>query len=148
MTAFRDRSWGSRFQEMGDEAEQKFEENIGRGFARFGMNRPPIQVSMLPLKLRYTPDYMCSNGLYEVQGCGADGTLKLKEEKLQALVKWNDDFMTNLWVYDKTNNLYSCIAIPVIVLNVDDLNYNYFPEGKKYFELPISWKHWTWTACK
>jgi hypothetical protein len=145
--SFRNQSWNNRFQEMGDTAEAIFEATIGRGFVRFGLNRPPLQVHKLPAKIRYAPDYLTSTGFYEVQGCGRDGVLKLKDEKLVALGEWNQDFDTFLWVYDQTNHRYAWAHVGEIVHDLDKFRKGMFPEGKPYFELPIGWTRWNWTAA-
>jgi len=96
---------------MGDEAEQMFEQVYPRGFVRYGLNRPPISVGKLSLKIRYTPDYLTSSSLVEVQGFGRDQLVKVKLEKEQALHLWNADMPTQFFLWDRTNKRYGYIDI-------------------------------------
>jgi hypothetical protein len=92
-SAFRERGWTARLTELGDEAEGKFGEymeEIGLGFARFGLDRPPVQVHRLSDFVRYTPDFVTSTQLVEVQGHGREGITKCKLTKLAALLDWTN----------------------------------------------------------
>lgn len=108
---FRNRPWTERFKQMGDEAEGVFEtvatETLGIGFARYGLNRPPIDVAKLPAQLRYTPDYLTSRSLVEVQGSGRDQVVKLKQDKLYALMQWDGIFPTEIFLWDAHNGRWS-----------------------------------------
>lgn len=134
---------------MGDEAEGIFENWAaiqGIGWHRFGINRPPFDVKKLPLKLRYTPDYMGADFLYEVQGFGKDQKVKVKEEKLQALLEWNYDHPTVLWLYNNVNETCLTVGIKELVIASLDAESKMFPEGKHYFEWDANyfngWKAW------
>lgn len=109
--SFKDRGWGNRFNQMGDEAEGVFEAVYPQGWARYGLNRPPIQMGKLPPKIRYTPDYVTSKGLIEVQGFGRDQTFKLKDDKYDALNQWHLDFRVDLFVWDTTNKRYGYVRL-------------------------------------
>lgn len=105
MTAFRDRSWDQRLRALGDEAESQFAvfaEGYPFGFAPYGLARPPIQVHKVPLKIRYTPDFITTKYLYEVQGHGRDRVVKIKDDKLEALEAWNDDMPVRLFLWCST----------------------------------------------
>jgi hypothetical protein len=149
VTAFRDRSWSRRFAEMGDVAEQAFEDNFKNGFVRMGFNRPRIQMHKLPTKIRYTPDYLASDGFYECMGCGNDGIFKLKVDKFFALTMWNADFDTYLWVYDQKNHRYAYIKIADLMVFVDAGRFKRgtFPEGKDYWEIP-TYFFTNWRDCR
>jgi hypothetical protein len=96
---------------MGDEAEGIFEAVYPQGWVRSGLDRPPISMSMLPPKIRYTPDYLTSKGYIEVQGFGRDQTIKLKKDKYDALEAWNLDFRADLFVWDTTNKRYGFVRL-------------------------------------
>jgi hypothetical protein len=124
---------------MGDEAESQFERLHNRGFVRYGLDRPPIQMWKLPPLIRYTPDYLCTDGLYEVQGCGQDGLIKLKLEKLDALKRWNTLCPTNLWLWDKANKAYTTISVFDVVGGTKAFRKGQFNDGKDYWEIPVRW---------
>lgn len=148
--SFKDRDWQARFDEMGDLAEGIFEwvceEVLDRGYVRYGLNRPPIRMSALPARVRYTPDYLMSNAYVEVQGFGRDQTLKLKLDKWGALHWWNDLHPTKLFVYDSHNKRWQFVGLPELdeVLADGKGTLDSFPEGKTYFAfhaavLPDRW---------
>lgn len=104
MATFSERTWEKREKTLGDPAESAFEEwaeNTWCPFARYGLNRPPIDMRLVPPKIRYTPDYITNLGLVEVQGCGRDGLFKFKHEKLIALQQWDTEMPVSLWLYDQ-----------------------------------------------
>lgn len=145
MTQFRNRHWNQRFEHMGDEAESVFEAVWPTNFVAYGLRRPPLQVHKLAPFVRYTPDYLTSTKLVEVQGVGRDGQIKLKLEKYSALKEWHVTSMdVILFVWDSKNRQYG-------TLDMDDLerlwcrayddNDNYrgvFPEGKPYFIIEVA----------
>lgn len=101
---YRNKKWENRIGTLGDPAESAFEDWASisdYGFVRYGLNRPPIDMRMVPEKIRYTPDYLTNFGLVEVQGCGRDQLFKFKHEKLVALQSWNNDCPVSLWLYDQ-----------------------------------------------
>jgi hypothetical protein len=108
---FRDQPLAARKGAMGDLAEGVFEQVYPQGFARYGIDRPPVQVAKLPPFVRYTPDYMTSKGLVEVQGFGKDQTFKLKDEKYDALDQWHLIFRVDLFAYDSTNERYGFMRL-------------------------------------
>lgn len=104
--SFKDQSFSDRFADMGDQAEGHFElyatDVLRLGFVRYGLNRPPIQMHTLPKRIAYTPDYLMSNKLVEVQGLGRDQTFKLKFDKWNSLRWWNDfqrDTFSGVFMY-------------------------------------------------
>lgn len=118
---------------MGDEAEGVFEETSKRGFVRSGLDRPPISMSMLPPMVRYTPDYLTSAGYVEVQGVGRDQVIKLKHDKLQALLAWADIFACDLFVWDRPNTRITQFDITEFPVELCDIGE--FKEGKTYLAL-------------
>ena len=139
---FRDQPWEQRFAKMGDEAEGHFEryaeEALGLNFVRFGLDRPPLKMSALPTRLRYTPDYLMSNNFVEVQGFGRDQTFKIKLDKLNALHWWNDLHPVYLYVWDTTNERECFVHLFTIdlIINNGDSTLSAFPEGKAYHAIP------------
>jgi len=142
MTSFKDRSFSQRFGAMGDEAEGKFEERHEGKFVRYGLNRPPISMAMLPPMLRYTPDYLTSHGLIEVQGVGKDRKLKLKIDKALSLQQWHQTFKLTFFVWDSTK--LDSIYIPWDELYpvLPKMPIEMFPEGKPYWSIDIDEHIW------
>lgn len=121
---------------MGDEAEGVFELVYPEGFARYGLNRPPINLTNVPPKIRYTPDYLTGKGLVEVQGFGNDQTLKLKLDKLAALDEWHGDFRVDLFVWDSKNKRCGFVRMGDLHDALDAHGVmREFPEGKAYVAL-------------
>ena len=142
MTAFHQRSWTQREKALGDEAESVFEAVQTKGFARYGINRPPVQVHKLHLMVRYTPDYMRSTELVEVMGAGRDQVLK--HEKLSALQMWDALIMpTHLFVWDSHQRRHGECRIGD--LPIGGVPVGKFPEGKAFYgiplgDLPVEWR--------
>lgn len=111
MTQFRNQPWNQRFKQMGDEAENIFEHvastELGIGYARYGLARPPLNVAQLPPFIRYTPDYITSSYLVEVQGSGRDEIVKLKQDKLEALHLWAAVFPVKIFLWDRENGRWT-----------------------------------------
>jgi hypothetical protein len=97
--AFHQAPFAVRYSQMGDVSEGVFE-TLTPNHHRYGLNRPNMYVANLPPMLRYTPDYLTPNGLVEVMGIGKDKTLKIKIEKINALLKWHMTGEVHLFVYD------------------------------------------------
>lgn len=136
--SFKDRGWNSRFEAMGDEAEGVFEavceKHFHLGFVRYGLNRPPIRMSSLPARLRYTPDYLMSTKFVEVQGFGRDQLMKLKLDKWMSLHFWNSLHPVEMFLWDTTNSRWCFVTLD----NLDELlaagkaEIRRFTEGKTY----------------
>lgn len=121
---------------MGDEAEGIFERVYPEGFARFGICRPPVNLTNVPPKIRYTPDYLTAKGLVEVQGFGNDQMLKLKLDKLQALDDWHDDFRVDLFVWDSKHKRCGFVRLSDLHEACEQHGVmREFPEGKAYVAL-------------
>lgn len=135
---FKDQTWHARVGVLGDEAETVFEqwcEENKTNFIRYGLNRPPLSVGMLPKRVRYTPDYLTSHCFYEVQGCGADQTIKLKIEKLNSLKWWNDLMEVKLFFWNNKTQTHCIVTLDQIdeLLNSLSVVLDSFAEGKAYF---------------
>ena len=131
--SFHQQPWAARFSAMGDEAEAVFEAVYPKGWTRYGLCRPGIRLDMIPYQIRYTPDYLTSDGLVEVQGFGRDGMFKLKIDKRQALAWWNDLFPVSLFLFDRTNMRWAMVTFA----ELDKMTRKHgvhgtFPEGKAY----------------
>ena len=144
-STFRDRSFDERFKALGDEAEKQFElwaqNEANLGFARYGLERPPVQMHRLPPFVRYTPDYLMSRQLVEVQGFGQDGSTKLKLEKLHALEQWQQIHPVSLFAWHTQSRTRWLVPLKFITAGfvADEFEQGTFPEGKRYLVLPIAW---------
>ena len=139
--SFKDKSFADRFGAMGDQSESAFEqwcEQQDQNYIRWGLDRPPLKMSMLPARLRYSPDYLMSAKFVECQGFGRDQTFKLKVEKHGALHWWNDLHPVDLWVLDSHHDRACLISLLAIdeLLNDPNVTIESFPEGKAYFAIP------------
>lgn len=147
VSSFRHQSWNSRFAALGDEAEGIFESTYPQGFVKFGLSRPPINLSNVPAFVRYTPDYLTAKGLVEAQGFGRDQKLKIKRDKMDALADWAviSDWRVDMFVWDTTNKRFGWIRMPELVEAAHEFGvWGWFPEGKQYVaiaatDLPAVW---------
>mgnify|MGYP006266363977 CR=1 FL=1 len=136
--SFKDRDFTYRLNAMGDQAEGAFEQwcaDNEQNYIRWGLDRPPLNLRMIPTRLRYAPDYLMSNKFVECQGFGADQTFKLKVEKHGALHWWNDLHPVELWVLDSHNQRACLLTLREFdnVLGTAGAELRSFPEGKTYF---------------
>jgi hypothetical protein len=142
MAGFRNQGWSTRFESMGDEAEQKFEEWAARnrkGYTRYGLDRPPIQVYKLPARLRHTPDFLTSTHLIECQGLGQDQSFKLKLEKHGALHHWHSVFPVQLYIWDSAKKREAFLGLMEFdsLLGTVGAQLHAFPDNNKaYFAVP------------
>lgn len=111
MGSFNKQGFVARSTTMGDEAEAVFERAYPQKWVRFGINRPPINVKLVPPFVRYAPDYLTSKGLVEVQGFGRDQIAKFKLGKLEALTEWNDKFRVDFFLWDSSNQRYGWVRL-------------------------------------
>jgi hypothetical protein len=123
---------------MGDQAETAFEDvmvTTKRGYVRWGLNRPPLKVGMLPKRIRYAPDYLTTKSFVEVQGFGNDQLLKLKVEKLDCMAWWNTVHPVELFVWDSKNERYWFVSCERLAELRDNrlVTLDWFPEGKAFF---------------
>ena len=135
--SFADKPFGVRIQTMGDIAERKFEEESAVKWVRYGLC-PPINMAMLPPQLRYTPDYLTSQGLIEVQGLGQDQILKVKHDKLEALRWWSRVHPVFMFIYDSHKDRYSMLSLKDLTKRCKLSETKEFPEGKPYFAIKSS----------
>ncbi len=140
MAQFHEQSFARRFGQMGDEAEKVFEAVYPQGFARFGLNRPPINLTNIPPFVRFMPDYLTAKGLVEVQGFGTDQIAKFKVQKLDVLRQWHRLFRVDFFLWDRTNLRYGWLrlndleeAMPWIHAELRS-----FHEGNQYWAIPAA----------
>jgi len=142
---FRDQQFSNRFQAMGDEAEGKFDE-LFPAHHKLGLNRPKMHVASMSLKARYTPDRQLTDRLVEVMGCGKDQILKLKIEKLIALMQWRATDPVDMFLWDSKNERWCMGPLDEYV----DATYQFgeygaFDDGKKPYvglrtrHVPFAW---------
>lgn len=138
---FHQKNWSQRFQAMGDEAEAIFEEVYGANWVRTGLNRPPLQVHKLSVPVRYMPDYLTTKSWVEVQGCGSQRVLRIKEEKLESLWTWETlGHPVYFFIWDRTASAYTFVKLEdmynIIAAN-STVKRGVYPEGKKFYEIPV-----------
>lgn len=139
--AFHKGDFAQRFTAMGDEAEAKFEEycvDNGVGYIRFGLSRPPLKMSMLPARVRYTPDYLTSQAFVEVQGLGRDQIFKLKVEKMNCLYWWNGAHPVRLFLWDSAHQRSTLLELADIqqALHHEEASLQQFHDSGPYFAVP------------
>lgn len=140
---FHQQTWNNRYQAMGDEAEGIFEQTHKLNWVRTGLNRPPLQMSQLSLAVRYMPDYLTSRCWVEVQGCGRDKVVRIKAEKIEALLEWSSlDHPVEFFFWDTTNKRHCQVPLADVVRAVRELEQNLYPEGKVFFEIPTDLFEW------
>lgn len=148
---YRTEKWEKRIETLGDPAENAFlewAENTWFPVVRYGLNRPPLEMRLIPTKIRYTPDYLSNFGLIEVQGCGRDGLFKFKHEKLEALQSWSNDCPVSLWLYDQPADRGHMVMLDHVVnmcLNVDGTGFRkdgMFDGYKPYSQLDVETVCW------
>lgn len=143
-TQFHKQDWNSRFAAMGDEAEGIFEKVHKLNWVRTGLNRPPLQMSQLSLAVRYMPDYLTSRCWVEVQGCGRDQVIRIKDEKLVALNEWEQlGHPVEFFFWDTTNKRYCQVPLEAVMDEIYVLDSRTYPEGKVFYEIPTSAFQWT-----
>lgn len=104
MATFKDQNWEARVDVLGDPAETAFQEYAARrnlGVVKYGLDRPPVNLSRTTAFVRYSPDFLTDEGLVEVQGCGRDQLFKFKHEKLRALMQWQRHEHVSVWLWNQ-----------------------------------------------
>lgn len=142
---FHKQNWNQRFQTMGDEAEGIFEQVYKNNWVRTGLNRPPLQMSALSVPVRYMPDYLTSKAWVEVQGCGRDKVIRIKQEKLDSLADWEYlGHPVDMFFWDTTNKRYTQVSLNTVIVACSRLEPKLYPEGKVFYEIPtdvFTWRH-------
>lgn len=130
---FKDENWTARETVLGDPAELAFEHwsaHNGLAYGRYGLLRPTVSMRTLPVEIRYTPDYVTDYGLVEVQGCGKDGMLKFKHDKLEALKWWDKVVPVTFWFYNSTTGHSNQASLDEIIRLCSDEWDDYREDGQ------------------
>ncbi len=139
MSEFHQRPFSHRWAKMGDIAESAFLEQHPNAH-RTGLNRTSLNTRAMSARLRYTPDFMLEDGLYEVMGFASRGNnvLKLKCEKIDALREWDILIPTYLWVRDSsTGNVWCSTASEWATACYQHGERKFFEDNNRaYWELP------------
>ena len=133
--SFKDQSFEARFAKMGDEAEAMYETVTEQSHIRYGLDRPPLKLSALPMRVRHAPDYLESDRFVEVGGYGRDGIFKLKLDKLSCLNWWDDLHPVDIFVWHTTMQRWCRGPLGWFRdhANTENVEVGWFPEGKMYF---------------
>jgi hypothetical protein len=148
--SFHEQNFSARFGAMGDEAEARFEETYLKGWVRFGLNRPPLKMSSLPMRLRHMPDYLTSDGFVEVKGIGRDETLKIKVDEYNCMNFWHQLFPMTVFVWSSHRKAIANISLGEVsaLINNGDAQLQKFHDGKAYFAVDADRLHWVPLATK
>lgn len=136
---FSDQDWDTRLVTLGDPAEKAFEawcNKRGLGYVKYGLDRPPVRLAQVPPMVRYTPDYLTDEALYEVQGCGRDSVFKFKHDKLVSLHRWTDIWHTRMWLWHQPLDASVWLPIHSIIelcITKGELRTNGLFDGSKPF---------------
>jgi|TARA_R110002051_G_scaffold46642_4_gene93222 hypothetical protein len=133
---FADQPFNKRIEGMGDLAEGVFEGWCGVNYVRYGLNRPPLAMWKLPLRIRHTPDYLTSDYLVEVQGFGRKQIVQMKLDKWKSLLWWDRNVMpVRLFLHDSHNDRQLMFPIKKLRPLIDNAEVRKFPEGNEYYAL-------------
>ena len=135
--SFKDRPFAQRITAMGDQSEGAYEQycaDTDTNYIRWGLDRPPLSMRLLPTRIRYSPDYLTSHNFVECQGFGTDQTFKLKVEKHGALHWWSDLHPVDLWILDSHKHRACLLSIKDFDQHLGQgAELRTFSEGKAYF---------------
>lgn len=145
MSQFHQQSWDTRYASMGDEAEGLFK-LLFPNSARFGLDRPPVNLTRVPEFIRFMPDFLLHNRLVECMGVGRDQILKLKVDKLLVLLEWDELHETHLFVWDSHKRRHMEMPIVDVAAVARFSDTKFFPEGPEYHVIPldalaVEWRH-------
>jgi hypothetical protein len=140
VSTFAAQPWAGREGSLGDEAEGHYEALAaanGWAYMRFGMNRPPLHVASLPLRIRYMPDYCESKRLVECQGGGYDRKVKIKVEKLNEVTEWNKIHPVVWFLWNRKIAMYAMPAHADVLQCIAERHYTMtmFDETKPVYVL-------------
>lgn len=141
VTAFRDRTFGQRYQQMGDQAEQvcaQVLEEMSVAFTRYGFQRPPFSIQNLPLLVRYSPDFVLADRFVECQGFGRDGKAKFKRDKLETLHAWAREMPVDLFLWWSARKKWAMVPLAMVTAAVDDparCELGHFDGSKAFFSI-------------
>lgn len=139
--SFHTQSFAARHNTMGDISEGVFDQvTEGRahplGLNRFWMNGDRLYMNKMTPAMRYAPDRMTAEGFVECMGVGRDQILKLKKEKLDALLEWAELGPVDLFVYDSHKVRWWQAPVGTWWAQcAEHATEGTFPEGKKFYAL-------------
>jgi len=144
MPKYHEQNWSQRFKSLGDEAEAMFTQSLPLGKAqRLGWRRPTVTMRHMPPTLKHMPDYYTEGGmLVEVMGMGADGILKLKTTKWEALKWWNKLCPVTLFLWNSAARCWctvpwSSLKWLVRLARISGIK-SFENDGNTYY--PIQWE--------
>lgn len=145
---FHTQSWTEREKWLGDEAEHVFSQLVGEdNCVKYGLDRPPIHVGKLPEFVRFTPDYLQEHRAVEVVGMGHDGVLKIKVQKLLALMKWNEFMPVYVFIWNGHLKEYTLAPVTDIWRRCHEAGKVVrFHEGNLAWFLPVAALAASWHA--
>lgn len=136
--SYNTQNFATRHGAMGDQSEAVHDEIHGDRVHRLGLNRywangGRLHLGNMTLPMRYAPDRMVDDALVECMGIGRDQTLKLKDEKLEALQAWTNIGPVRLFVYDSKNHRYWLAGLHRWLWMIEDFGVDAeFHDGKAY----------------
>jgi len=119
---FREMAWSQRYAQMGDVAEERcaaWLDSQNRGWIPYGLNRPPLKLSMLSEFIRHTPDFLTSQALVEAKGFGRDKLAKIKYANLDALIEWQKHHPVEVFFYDSHEDRSIVVELSALVRAVE-----------------------------
>lgn len=141
MTKFHQQSFNSRLATMGDPSEEACDKVYGYRTHKLGLDRKwqngvGLTLSQMTTPMRYTPDRQVIDRNIECMGIGRDKTLKIKQEKIAALIAWQHIGPIDLFVFDQPRGEY--YQAPIALWQEAAITHGEvksFPEGKLYYAL-------------
>ena len=153
--SFRDLPYSERVRSLGDEAERIYEEdrtNRGVRWTEYGIRRPPFngrEMAQLPMSVRHGPDYIESwDGdlrYVEVQGVGAEGRFRLKDEKLAVLVACDAELPCWMFIWNSLARRFVVVPMSyvgplIIAARLDGQRGVY--DAQRRNPKPYTWVSW------
>jgi hypothetical protein len=138
MTAFSDLPWHIRRGEL-DKTTRKAFAKVRPEAVPYGYNGAPFSISHQPATLRYTPDMVDPDGLWELIGVGRAQVAKFKVEKLEALLAWPNIGPLRLFAYDSYRTRYWEMEVGPWRDACHASDIERFPDSKRpYYAVPVS----------
>lgn len=145
--SYHKQAFSARSGAMGDEAEA-IADRVFPKAQPFGLNRPNWSRkdwTDASLKTRYTPDRMLADRLIEVVGVGRDQKIKLKIEKLIALIQWSATDTVEIFIWDSHRKRWCCGGVDAFIdACFQHGSYDTFEEGKAFVGLPTKHCPYQW----
>lgn len=91
---------------MGDPSELALAEAFPGKVEVFGWNRPAVSMARMAAAIRHQPDAYLDQPeggyLVECVGCGRDGKIKFRSDKIEALALWQTIQPVRIWAWRST----------------------------------------------